>query len=117
MEGAAGIYTRVIFPDAVSQGDPQLSDLQRAMLDETPDCIKVVSPDGRLLTMNRAGCAALGVPRDSPFGMPWLPLLPQDVHAPGWRPCTRPPPARPRVSRAKACLPVAPSIGTICSPR
>lgn len=80
METATGIYTRIVFPDALSKTEPHLSDLQKAMLDATPDCIKVVSTDGRLLTMNRAGCHALGVPENSEFGMPWLPLLPEDVH-------------------------------------
>lgn len=80
MEKAAGMYAQVIFPDAFSRSDPHLSDLQKTMLDATPDCIKVLSVDGRLLTMNRAGCLALNVPEDSEFGMPWLPLLPGDVH-------------------------------------
>jgi len=80
MERAAGIYAQVIFPDAFSRSDPHLSDLQKTMLDATPDCIKVLSVDGKLLTMNRAGCLALNVPEDSDFGMPWLPLLPEDVH-------------------------------------
>ncbi len=83
MEAAAGIYTRIMFPDAAVKSDPQLSDMQKAMLDATPDCIKVVSVDGKLLTMNRAGCLALNVPEDSEFGMPWLPLLSEDVHAAG----------------------------------
>ena len=83
MEAAAGIYTRIVFPDALSKVEPHLSDWQKAMLDATPDCIKVVSTDGTLLTMNRAGCQALGVPEDSEFGMPWLPLLPDEVHALG----------------------------------
>lgn len=80
MERATGIYARVIFPDAFSKTDPHLSDLQKAMLDATPDCIKVLSVDGKLLTMNRAGCLALNVPEESKFGMSWLPLLPEDVH-------------------------------------
>lgn len=80
MEAAAGIYTSIIFPDALSKTETHLSDLQKAMLDATPDCIKVLSVDGRLLTMNKAGCLALGVPQDSEFGMPWLPLLPEAVH-------------------------------------
>jgi two-component sensor histidine kinase len=80
MERAAGIYARIIFPDTFSKADPLLSDLQKAMLDATPDCIKVLSVDGMLLTMNRAGRLALNVPEDSEFGMPWLPLLPEDVH-------------------------------------
>jgi PAS domain-containing protein len=79
MERATGIYARVIFPDAFSKTDPHLSDLQKAMLDARPDCIKVLSVDGKLLTMNRAGCLALNVPEESKFGMPWLPLLPEDV--------------------------------------
>jgi two-component sensor histidine kinase len=83
MEVAAGIYTRLMFPDTVSQADPMLSDVQKAMLDATPDCIKVVSVDGMLLTMNRAGCLALNVAEDSGFGMPWLPLLPEEVHPAG----------------------------------
>lgn len=78
MEVASGIYTRLIFPNAKTEAP--LSDLQKAMLDATPDCIKIVSTDGRVLTMNRAGCEALGVPLDSSFGMPWLPLLPPEVH-------------------------------------
>lgn len=83
MEAAAGIYTRIMFPEKVSEADPHLSDLQKAMLDTTPDCIKVVSVAGNLLTMNRAGCVALNVLPDSGFGMPWLPLLPDDVQVAG----------------------------------
>jgi len=83
MEAAAGIYTRIMFPDAASKSDAHLSDMQKAMLDATPDCIKVVSIDGKLLMMNRAGCLALNVPEDSDFGMPWLPLLPSEVHPAG----------------------------------
>ena len=83
MEAAAGIYTRIMFPDAASKDDSHLSDMQKAMLDATPDCIKVVSVDGKLMMMNRAGCLALNVPEDSGFGMAWLPLLPEDVHAAG----------------------------------
>jgi PAS domain S-box-containing protein len=83
MEAAAGIYSRIMFPGSVSEADPHLSDLQKAMLDATPDCIKVVSVDGNLLTMNRAGCVALNMPEDSGFGMPWLSLLPEDVQPAG----------------------------------
>jgi len=79
MEAAAGLYTRIVYPDVLAKTDPHLSELQMAMLDATPDCIKVVSPDGTLLTMNRAGRIALGVPDDSEYGMPWLSLLPEEV--------------------------------------
>lgn len=80
MDKSAGMYAQVIFPDAFSSSDLHLSDLQKTMLDATPDCIKVLSPDGRLLTMNKAGCLALNIPENSEFGMPWLPLLPEDIH-------------------------------------
>ena len=54
--------------------------LQRDMLDASVDCIKVIDRDGRLSTMNRAGCVALGVSEDSGFDMDWLNLLPEEVH-------------------------------------
>ncbi|HVY14292.1 MAG TPA: PAS domain S-box protein [Rhodopila sp.] len=53
------------------------------MLGASVDCIKVITPDGVLSHMNRAGCRALGVAEDSAFGMDWLELLPEDVRAPG----------------------------------
>ncbi|WP_425645315.1 diguanylate cyclase domain-containing protein [Agrobacterium leguminum] len=53
--------------------------IQTDMLDISVDCIKLIAPDGTLVHMNRAGCQALGVPEGSLFGMPWLPLLPEDV--------------------------------------
>ncbi|MFT8463723.1 sensor histidine kinase [Acetobacter persici] len=83
MEAAATVYSRILSPDAASPTDSYIADLQKAMLDATPDCIKVLSVEGNLLTMNRAGCLALNVPQDSGFGMPWLSLLPAEVHADG----------------------------------
>ena len=53
--------------------------VQEDMLDISVDCIKLIALDGRLKHMNKAGCRALGVAEGSSFGMPWLPLLPQDV--------------------------------------
>lgn len=53
--------------------------MQTDMLNISVDCIKLIAPNGNLLHMNRAGCLALGVDQDSGFGMPWLPLLPEDV--------------------------------------
>ncbi|MBJ7577873.1 PAS domain-containing protein [Devosia sp. MC532] len=50
------------------------------LLDLTPDCIKALTPDGVVLTLNKAGRRALNVPDDSPFGMTWLSLLPEEVH-------------------------------------
>lgn len=63
----------------VSPDDPHLPAPQQKIFDATPDCIKVLSLDGRILMMNKAGCLALGIPRDSEFGMLWLPLLCEDV--------------------------------------
>lgn len=58
-------------------------DLLGKMLDASADCIKILSPDGRLEHMNRAGCQALGVASETGFGMEWLPLLPEEVRAEG----------------------------------
>lgn len=56
---------------------------QSSMLDATRDCIKLISTDGTLMHMNKAGCAALSVNEASGFGMKWLSLLPEDIHEAG----------------------------------
>lgn len=61
----------------------RLASIQTDMLDISVDCIKLISFDGTLIHMNKAGCHALGVPEDSSFGMLWLPLLPDDVREAG----------------------------------
>lgn len=78
MNVAAEAYAQFI-PDTPEDTQSSISDLQRTMLNATPDCIKILSTDGRLLMMNRAGCLALNVPESSNFGMPWLSLLPEEV--------------------------------------
>ncbi|CAN7747501.1 PAS domain-containing protein [Pseudorhodoferax sp. LjRoot39] len=78
MKPFANVYTGV-----VTHEDPQVHDPQRAMLDATPDCVKMLTLDGRVLTMNRAGCQALGVAEDAVAGMQWLGLLPPEVRAAG----------------------------------
>jgi len=55
----------------------------KAMLDASIDCIKILSPDGRVINMNQSGCTALGVDPLSGFGMEWLPLLPEEIRKPG----------------------------------
>lgn len=67
-------YTGMIAPD-----DPNIPGPQKAMLDATPDCVKILSLDGNVLMMNKAGCLALGVPENSELGMPWLPLLSENM--------------------------------------
>ncbi|MEN5083751.1 PAS domain-containing protein [Bosea sp. TWI1241] len=83
MEVAAGHYKNLIFSGATADQQAPGSRFKRDMLDVTLDCIKVLSPEGVLINMNRAGCQALGVPEDSGFGMEWLPLLPDSVRAAG----------------------------------
>jgi two-component sensor histidine kinase len=82
MDGTSKAYAHILFPDASSQTD-SLYEPQTAALDITPDCIKVISTDGNLLTLNRAGRAAFNIPDDSELGMPWLALLPESVRALG----------------------------------
>ena len=57
--------------------------VQSQMLDVSVDCINLLSLDGALLHMNKAGCRAFGVPEDSGFGMPWLDLLSEDARRDG----------------------------------
>lgn len=54
---------------------------QSAMLDATPDCLKILAPDGTLVTMNSAGCLALGVTKAQVKGSAWITLLPSPVHS------------------------------------
>ncbi|AZI35750.1 diguanylate cyclase [Caenibius tardaugens NBRC 16725] len=56
---------------------------QNAMLDASADCIKMLAPDGTLVHMNRTGCQSVGLPKTSILGVPWLPLLPEDVQTEG----------------------------------
>ena len=57
---------------------------QNHMLDGSIDCIKLVSLDGHLIHVNRAGCLALGLnTSEKSFGMPWLELLPESVRSTG----------------------------------
>lgn len=59
---------------------------QKNMLNASVDCIKIVTPNGELSHMNRAGCLALGVDEhEQKFGMPWLKLLPPEVRSSGKR--------------------------------
>lgn len=53
---------------------------QHDMLEASVDCIKLISPDGTLLHINRAGREALGLSADSDAHQPWVPLLPTDIH-------------------------------------
>lgn len=80
MDTAADFYSQIIFDKETG-----ITAQQRALLDATSDCIKLITTDGTLLFMNRSGCLALGVPFDSEFGMPWLSLLPPEVHEAGMR--------------------------------
>jgi len=63
----------------------QRASIQTDMLDISVDCIKLIALDGTIVHMNRSGCRALGVSGECGFGMPWLQLLPEDVHEAGER--------------------------------
>lgn len=59
--------------------------LQGDALDISPDCIKIITPDGMLQHLNLAGCAALGIDQSRVVGVQWLPLLPSQVHERGFQ--------------------------------
>jgi PAS domain S-box-containing protein len=56
-----------------------------ALFDASPDCIKIIAPDGRLRLMNRAGCTALGLEPHTVSGVDWVGLLPPQVHGAGFK--------------------------------
>ncbi|WP_241646728.1 sensor domain-containing protein [Rosenbergiella metrosideri] len=68
---------------ALDKGHLETLYAYKAMLDASIDCIKILSPDGRVINMNQSGCTALGVDPLSGFGMEWLPLLPEEIKKPG----------------------------------
>ena len=76
--------TSPLVEDEISNQD-RLDTLQayKAMLDASIDCIKILTPDGRVKNMNQSGCLALGVDPQSGFGMEWLSLLPIEIRRPG----------------------------------
>ncbi|MEH3139549.1 MAG: diguanylate cyclase [Mycobacterium kyogaense] len=53
-------------------------EIQRRMLDASPDCMKLIAPDATLLAMNAAGRQALGLSQDAELGMDWPGLLTPD---------------------------------------
>jgi PAS domain S-box-containing protein len=59
---------------------PQTSDLHQAMLDASPDCIKVLTPEGLLIALSKSGCHALGLKPSEVSGVAWIQRLPQPVH-------------------------------------
>ncbi|NHB57483.1 sensor domain-containing protein [Acinetobacter shaoyimingii] len=65
----------------------ETADLLRAnsnMLDVSVDCIKILTPDGRVSHMNKSGCIALlGQEHVRQFGMDWLSLLPPEIREQG----------------------------------
>ena len=54
------------------------------MLDASVDCIKIITPDGKVSHMNKSGCnALLGCSDVKKFDMEWLSLLPPEVREQG----------------------------------
>lgn len=53
--------------------------LQAQMLDVSVDCIKLITPDGCLIHLNKAGRLALGVSAQESLGKRWSSLLPEEV--------------------------------------
>lgn len=51
--------------------------------ENSSDCIKLLDPNGRLLSTNKVGMAVLGLKTDCGFDMEWLGLLPHTVRDPG----------------------------------
>lgn len=80
MDEVASAFRALLEPAITPDSRLTVASNERHLLDVCIDCIKVITPDGILLHMNKAGCDALGVSPDSGFGMPWVPLLQPAIH-------------------------------------
>lgn len=70
----------------IQQQLSQIIATQQNMLDASLDCIKIMTPDGKLSHVNRSGRQALGLSEtEQHFGMSWLNLLPAEVRPSGRR--------------------------------
>lgn len=71
-------------PKQREAGAARRESILTGMLDISIDCIKVISPEGELVHINKAGREALGVPTEPPPpGLRWLSLLPEAVREAG----------------------------------
>lgn len=59
MKTVTGFHEKTVFSGDPSVEVPPVAVLQALMLDATKDCIKILSPQGKIMTMNKAGCIAL----------------------------------------------------------
>lgn len=66
-----------------------LEQTYKSMLDASIDCIKMLSPEGRLLHVNAAGCLALGLQAGDGFGQVWLDFMPKNIRSRGLRAISR----------------------------
>lgn len=64
-------------------GQPYEGKLDTSAFDSSPDCIKIISPDGRMRWLNSTGREVLNIRQDKVSGTEWLNLLPESVRAPG----------------------------------
>ncbi|ATO19061.1 diguanylate cyclase [Acinetobacter sp. LoGeW2-3] len=70
----------------IQQQLSQMIAAQKNMLDASLDCIKIMTPEGKLSHVNRSGRQALGLSEtEQQFGMSWLNLLPAEVRPSGRR--------------------------------
>ena len=71
MVAAQDVTARKAAEEALRESEERL----RAVVDATPECVKVVGPDGALLQMNPAGLRALGAAPEQVAGRPVLDLV------------------------------------------
>ncbi len=71
MVAARDVTDRKAAEEALRESEERL----RAVVDATPECVKVVGPDGALLQMNPAGLRVLGAAPERVLGRPVLELV------------------------------------------
>ena len=68
------------FPAIVSSFHSASNDMLASILDQSADCIKIISPDGTLDFMNRNGRCAMGIDDfDTVAGKYWWGLWPEET--------------------------------------
>jgi DNA-binding CsgD family transcriptional regulator len=89
---------------------PYEGKIDTSAFDGSPDCIKIISPDGRLKWLNGTGREVLNVTQEKVAGTEWIRLLPQSVHEAGYEALKN---ANNGIAQRFVGISEAPSVGVV----